>query len=502
MTKTALRVMTAVFLVVAIYFTYTCFKEANVEPPVIEKETQEQKSPAAIPFKAEMLNNGKKINAWTGVFEAQMEMTSVQQKNEREIFKEDYIKLGSADSKFLFAEAAGQLPFQRFDIVLKEETSNQEKVILKWQGRANHPLLMFAWNFNDGHWDKLDYRMERNIDNIVIKADVEVARYFRNNTAHILLRADKRKTAQPKAVVPEGDNFDFAFAWLTDTQYYSDKYPKIFDTMTLYIAENKTDRKIQYSIHTGDITNNGHVEDEWKAADKSMQILDKARIPYGVLAGNHDVSFDKNDYANFYKYFGDNRFKDKAHFGGSLKNNKNHYDLITIGHNEFIILYFGWKPESEDLEWANRILGENPEKKAILALHSYIYKDGTYHDGGLQIRNQVVNPNKNVFMVLCGHFHGSEVYTRIIGNRKVYELLFDTQSASEGGAGYLRLLHFDVLKGFVYVNTYSPHLEDYNYFEASKDQFVLPFDPNQEKIFIGTDLIGDSQQISTNINDW
>lgn len=41
------------------------------------------------------------------------------------------------------------------------------------------------------------------------------------------------------------------------------------------------------------------------------------------------------DYENYYKYFGENRFKTQPTYGGTYQNNKGHYDLINEGWTGF-----------------------------------------------------------------------------------------------------------------------------------------------------------------------
>ena len=44
---------------------------------------------------------------------------------------------------------------------------------------------------------------------------------------------------------------------------------------------------------------------------------------------------------------------------------------------------------------------------------------------------------------------------------KVYQMLFDYQRLTQGGMGYIRLMHFDNKNGKIFVRTYSPSLDDY-----------------------------------------
>ena len=90
-----------------------------------------------------------------------------------------------------------------------------------------------------------------------------------------------------------------------------------------------------------------------------------------------------------------------------------------------------------------------------------------------EIFNRLVVPNDNVFMVLCGHKHDVELNTKIIDNRTVYEILSNYQSEPLGGSGYIRLLHFSIQDQLLYVKTYSPYLDDFNFHPAEEDEFIL-----------------------------
>src|SRR5690625_7288886 len=84
---------------------------------------------------------------------------------------------------------------------------------------------------------------------------------------------------------------------------------------------------IEYVFHSGDIVNTWNQEYQWEYADQYMKILEDADVPYGILAGNHDVELPEMNYTNYYKYFGEDRFVDQPHYGGSFQNNRGHYDL-------------------------------------------------------------------------------------------------------------------------------------------------------------------------------
>lgn len=56
---------------------------------------------------------------------------------------------------------------------------------------------------------------------------------------------------------------------------------------------------------------------EWENADEAMKILDDANMPYGVLAGNHDIAAGAMEYENYQKYFGAQRVQDQPNTGST-----------------------------------------------------------------------------------------------------------------------------------------------------------------------------------------
>ena len=75
--------------------------------------------------------------------------------------------------------------------------------------------------------------------------------------------------------------------------------------------------------------------------------------------------------------------------------------------------------------------------------------------------------------VLSGHFHDAETLVDEIDDdgdgvtdRKVYQMLADYQGGPEGGQGYLRLLKVNQNSNKISVETYSPYLDKYNFYDA------------------------------------
>ena len=125
-------------------------------------------------------------------------------------------------------------------------------------------------------------------------------------------------------MVPE--DYDFCFAWETDTQYYAEEWQNHFLNMNQWIVDNADAMKIKYVIHTGDIVDDCDMLYQWENADEAMGILDEAGMPYGVLGGNHDVAAGLEDFENYYTYFGEDRFASQPTYAVPIKT----IEAITI----------------------------------------------------------------------------------------------------------------------------------------------------------------------------
>ncbi len=394
------------------------------------------------------------------------------------------------DGSYYTTESSEQFPYHRFDVEVEPTIDDHDKIELSWSGKSleGRKVSMYAWNHSTNKWTLITYKIAGKAD-FDLTGTISVKEYVKDSKINVIVQDEIPKTP---------DEYDYTFVWMSDTQYYSESYPYIFERQTSWIAEKQDELKIKYVFHTGDLVDNFDQEQEWKYADQYMGILDNNNVPYGVLAGNHDVDQLLNDYTEFYKYFGADRFENYSYYGGSYKNNRGHYDLISSNGNDFIMMYMGWGVEDEDLEWMNHILKQYPNRKAILNFHEYLLVSGNRSPLGNKIYSKVVEKNPNVIAVLSGHYHDSETLVSEVddngdgvADREVYQMLGDYQGGPEGGQGYLKLLHFDQDNNRILVNTYSPYLDDYNYYDPSefpgKDEMVINLDLSVDEKAVATD---------------
>ncbi|MGG3282143.1 S-layer homology domain-containing protein [Paenibacillus solani] len=419
---------------------------------------------------------------------------------EQALTDDDYAKIGAADGQYLVNDAVEQFPYQRYEIKLDPSVKSTDQAVIEWKGNSleGRKVSLYAWSYSSETWELLSNQIAGTED-FELKAVVQAGDYAKDHTIQILVQDEIAAYSSPSPVTE--DRYDFTIGWMSDTQYYSESYPHIYESIVQWFADNKERINLQYVIHTGDIVDKEYQEYQWEAADKRMKVLENANIPYGVLAGNHDVGHQNNDYTKYYEYFGDWRFKNMPTFGGSYKNNRGHYDLVSAGGNDFIIVYMGWGLADEEIEWMNEVVSQYPERKAILALHEYLLVSNNRAPIADKIYEKVVVPNKNVFATLSGHYHDSQLKVDELDDdgdgttdRKVYQILADYQGAAEGGLGFIRLMQFDIENNKLHMKTYSPYLNEYNYYDPiefpGKDEFSLDLDLQPRTKRVATDYIG------------
>ena len=186
-------------------------------------------------------------------------------------------------------------------------------------------------------------------------------------------RGDQVPPYSGKGVTPR-DRYDFTVAWESDTQYYNqnpDFYPHQRAIHDFLVAQ-RSNLDLQFLMHTGDIVNDWDQPAQWQRADAAYRDLDEARIPYSVLAGNHDVGHHRNDYGAYGRWFGEQRFAGNPWFGGSLQDNRGSYSLVSADGIDLMVVSMGWGAGDQQIRWMNRVIGEHPERKVIINLHEFM----------------------------------------------------------------------------------------------------------------------------------
>ena len=263
---------------------------------------------------------------------------------------------------------------------------------------------------------------------------------------------------------------DFTVVALPDTQYYSEKYPKIWAAQSDWIVANRKKLNIAYVAHLGDITQNGDGKpEEWAIASDALYRLENPTttglpdgIPYGMVPGNHDHRVGTRE---FDKYFGVEHFAKRPYYGGHFgTDNNSHFDKFSASGLEFIVLYIDFDFDKLDYApidaWADGVLKTNAKRRAIVVSHNLLAVTGSFDPRGQAIYDSLKG-NPNLFLMLCGHNHGEAYRYDSHEGLGVMTCLSDYQRAPEGGGGYLRLYRFSPAENLVRVQTYSPWLKEY-----------------------------------------
>ena len=446
-------------------------------------------------------SNTSNVKAYKHANDVEPPQTMVPE-GEEALTTEDRSLVSEKDGMYLTTDSSTQFPYHRFDVTVDSSVDENDRIELSWRGNSfeGRKVSMYAWSYESNQWELITYK-------IAGKEDFDLTG---NVTGNEFIKDSKINVLVQDEIPSSPEDYDYTFVWMSDTQYYAESYPHIFERQTNWIAEKQEELKIDYVFHTGDLVDNFDQISEWNYADEYMGVLDENNIPYGVLAGNHDVDQLSNDYTEYYKYFGEDRFEDKSYYGESYKNNRGHYDLISSNGNDFIMVYMGWGVQDEDLEWMNDILSQYPDRKAILSFHEYLLVSGNRSPLGNDIFEKVVETNENVIAVLSGHYHDSETLVSEIdddgdgvADREVYQMLGDYQGGPEGGQGYMKLLHFDQDNNRIIVNTYSPYLDDYNFYDPvefpGKDELIINLDLQVDEKRVATDYFAVNIKTDTEI---
>lgn len=139
-------------------------------------------------------------------------------------------------------------------------------------------------------------------------------------------------------------------------------------------------------------------------------------------------------------------------------------------------------PSIEAIAWADEVCNHHPDHRIIVATHEYLIscnnkniKEDTRTDIGNRIWHNLIRTHSNISMVLCGHLEPCTLMTHVNdAGRKVYQMMVNYQSWPNGGNGWLRTLRFVPREQKIYVETYSPVLEQHH--SEPRHRFALTYE--------------------------
>ncbi|WP_405060417.1 Tat pathway signal sequence domain protein [Kribbella sp. NBC_01505] len=257
----------------------------------------------------------------------------------------------------------------------------------------------------------------------------------------------------------------FTVAVVPDTQYQFDHDrgdPAPLTATFEYLVEQRSAENLVFVAHLGDVVENAQAS-EFAQADPVFKVLDRARMPYSVLAGNHDIDGSKDDSRGdtpYLRTFGPQRFRRMTTYGGSTANGYNSYHVFRAAGRQWLLLAMDWRPSDASFAWARAVIAAHPKLPVILTTHELVYADGgvaELSDHGNRVWDQLVKENDQIFLTLNGHFWPSGRLTRQnAAGHDVHLHLANYQDRYYGGSGMVRLYHFDLARNTIDVETIAP----------------------------------------------
>ena len=220
----------------------------------------------------------------------------------------------------------------------------------------------------------------------------------------------KAPTDYAYSIAVVGDTQSMVVKDLTNgTDYMSSIYS--------WIANNVEDKKIQYVLGVGDITEytenfddnfdgSWTYADEWEHAKAAIIILDD-KVPYSLCrGGGHDTSTKLNEYFASHDYYTSN-------LAGQMTANDvcNTYSTFEVGDVKYLLFALDWNPSDAVLSWAEDIIKANTDRNVILTTHAYLAADGTLIGSST---NHSAVPSTN---------NGVDIYEKLVSNSRSWKSL-------------------------------------------------------------------------------
>lgn len=178
----------------------------------------------------------------------------------------------------------------------------------------------------------------------------------------------------------------FRFALLTDL-HISTINPQPSEDLRLAVADVNTLKDIDFLLVSGDVSNLG----DTASLREARQLLQKLKMPYYIVPGNHDIRWSEPQATNFKKVFGADKF--------------------TFTHKGYLFVGFTTAPltkstngiiQKEDINWIQTVLEKSGTAMPFFAVTHYPLQTGDV-DNWKELTD--IFKKYNVQAVLGGHYH-------------------------------------------------------------------------------------------------
>lgn len=180
----------------------------------------------------------------------------------------------------------------------------------------------------------------------------------------------------------------YKFVWITDLHIGS---PNAEIDLNAVVKSINANSEIQFVIASGDITEKGRNSELAEA----KHILDKLKVPYYIVPGNHDTKWSESGTTKFSQLWGDDKF------------------VFEIFGTKFIGLNSGipWRGGGghfapQDIVWFDSVITNTSSNKEIYFV-SHHQPDGEI-DNWFLLNNVLLK--SNIQKIFVGHGHSNRVY--------------------------------------------------------------------------------------------
>ena len=272
----------------------------------------------------------------------------------------------------------------------------------------------------------------------------------------------------PAPTAEPGKTEPFSLIWFSDTQYYAYKRPEIFLSMADWALRIRSDYNAAAVVCTGDIVYNRNSTRHGTNAEAAIDRI-RESMPFYCVAGNHDVGADTVDYSTYRQY-------DFCTTPEAME----FYDdgrcwVLPMREYGILLCGIGWQNDAMYADWLNERIDTYRELPAVLLVHSFLNDDGSLSVNGKRVEKEILRRSPSVRLVLCGHNDGSARWSKTYDDdHTVNAVMYNFQDDKKYGLGYARILMFNPKTRNIAITTYSPFLNDYNYYkDTSRDTFTL-----------------------------
>lgn len=293
-------------------------------------------------------------------------------------------------------------------------------------------------------------------------------------------------------VAGEDFEYDYSIAILGDVQAIVGAKPELYYEMTQWIADNADNKKIEFAIQLGDLSDSGAIavgslsnqsinESQYRVAAQGLAALDN-KVPYCFVPGNHD--YDYVDSGNreqllFNRYFPYEKHSALPGFAGAYREGDmaNTYYTFNAGGIDYLVLNLEYEPRMPVMRWACRICEQHPRHRIIVNTHSYMTNYGSINErsnlnakdgvstSGTELFEGLIKRYENIFLVLCGHVCYDDVVIRhdtgIHGNT-ITSIMINPQGVTYGkglGEDLVFIMNFNEKTEEINCYYYSPHYD-------------------------------------------